>query len=141
MEGNANVRVQAQDFDPGIEIEALRAGAAGAIVSFVGVARDFSEAFPVATITLEHYPGMTERSLRAIVAQAQGRWKLTGVRLVHRHGQLLAGDRIVLVATASTHRDEAFEACRYIVDYLKTEAPFWKRESGAQGSRWVEAKD
>jgi len=135
------IRVQEQDFDPGAEIEGLRAGHTGAIVSFVGIARDFSDSFAVATITLEHYPGMTERSLHQIASQALARWSLDAVRIVHRHGTLLPGDRIVLVAVASTHRDAAFDACRFIVDYLKTQAPFWKRESGAQGQRWVQERE
>jgi len=136
-----DIRVQQADFDPGVEIEALRGRSTGAVVSFVGIARDFSEAFPVATITLEHYPGMTERSLQAIARQALDRWNLLGLRIIHRFGDLGPGDRIVLVATASAHRDAAFDACRFVIDYLKTEAPFWKRESGSQGARWVDAKE
>jgi molybdopterin synthase catalytic subunit len=139
----AGVRIQVQlhDFDPGTEIEALRTASAGAVVSFVGIARDLSGAFAVERITLEHYPGMTQRSLENIVRKAMARWSLGGVRLIHRYGELSPGDRIVLVATASTHRDAAFDACRFIVDYLKTEAPFWKRESGGAGARWVDARD
>ena len=136
-----DIRVQQADFDPGAETEAMRSGGTGAVVSFVGIARDFSDAFPVERITLEHYPGMTERSLDAIARQALDRWSLHGLRIIHRFGDLLPGDRIVLVAAASAHRDAAFDACRFVVDYLKTEAPFWKRESGAQGSRWVAAKE
>jgi len=136
-----DVRVQEADFDPGPETEALRTPATGAVVSFVGIARDFSGAFPVARITLEHYPGMTERSLQDIARQALDRWPLQGLRIVHRFGELLPGDRIVLVATASTHRDAAFDACRFVIDFLKTEAPFWKRESGPAGERWVEARE
>ena len=134
------VRVQQEDFDPGVEIEALRSLAAGAIVSFVGVARDFSDDFPVERITLEHYPGMTERSLEDIVHAALARWNLTQVRVIHRFGELRPGDRIVLVATASSHREHAFDACRFIIDYLKTQAPFWKQESGRQGTRWVQSR-
>lgn len=135
------ISVQQQDFDPGVEIEALRSAAAGAIISFVGIARDFSDGFPVDRITLEHYAGMTQRSLEEIVRQADARWSLLGVRLVHRFGELRPGDRIVLVATASSHREHAFDACRFLIDYLKTQAPFWKQESGQLGSRWVEARE
>ena len=134
------IRVQEEDFDPGVEIEALRSVAAGAIVSFVGVARDISDDFPVERITLEHYPGMTERSLEDIVHAALARWNLTQVRVIHRFGELRPGDRIVLVATASSHREHAFDACRFIIDYLKTQAPFWKQESGRQGTRWVQSR-
>jgi len=136
-----DISVQQADFDPGAEIAALRGRGTGAIVSFVGIARDFSDAFPVERITLEHYPGMTERSLDAIARQALDRWRLQGLRIIHRFGDLLPGDHIVLVAAASTHRDSAFDACRFVVDYLKTEAPFWKREIGSHGARWVAAKE
>jgi len=141
MDPRCRVLVQEADFDPGAEIDALRSAQSGAIVSFVGVARDFSGDSAVTGLTLEHYPGMTERSLHAIGAQALARWPLQRVLIVHRVGALQAGDRIVLVVTASAHRDAAFDACRFIIDYLKTEAPFWKQETGAAGSRWVEAKD
>ena len=141
MDPRCQVRVQEADFDPGAEIETLRSGASGAIVSFVGVARDLSESFPVADITLEHYPGMTQRCLQDIGEQALARWDLQRLCIVHRVGSLGPRDRIVLVATSSVHRDAAFDACRFVIDYLKTEAPFWKRESGAAGSRWVEAKE
>ncbi|SPE24403.1 molybdopterin synthase, large subunit [Burkholderiales bacterium] len=135
------ISVQQEDFDPGAEIDALGGAATGAVVSFVGIARDFSGDFPVEQITLEHYPGMTERSLQDIVEQALARWDLIRVRVIHRVGALRPGERIVLVATASSHRDAAFDACRFIIDYLKTQAPFWKRESGGKGARWVEARD
>jgi len=135
------ISVQQEDFDPGREIEALSGATTGAVVSFVGIARDFSGDFPVEQITLEHYPGMTERSLQEIVEQALARWDLLRVRVIHRFGVLRPGERIVLVATASAHRDQAFDACRFLIDYLKTQAPFWKRESGAQGSRWVQARE
>jgi len=134
------ISVQQHDFDPGAEIEALRSVAAGAIVSFVGVARDMSEDFPVERITLEHYPGMTEKSLEEIVRAAHARWNLTQVRVIHRFGELRPGDHIVLVATASSHREHAFDACRFIIDYLKTRAPFWKQESGGRGARWVQSR-
>ena len=135
-----HIRVQEADFDPGQETDALRGRSTGAVLSFVGVAREFSESFSVERITLEHYPGMTERCLEDIGRQALARWNLQAVRIIHRYGELLPGDRIVLVAVASTHRDAAFDACRFLVDFLKTEAPFWKRESGQGGVRWVEAK-
>ncbi len=136
----AQIRVQTADFDPGLEIDSLRGRQTGAVVSFVGIAREFSPAGAVESMTLEHYPGMTERSLEDIAARALARWDLQAVRIVHRHGLLLPGDRIVLVATASAHRDAAFEACRFVIDFLKTEAPFWKKESGGGVARWVEAK-
>jgi molybdopterin synthase catalytic subunit len=134
------IRVQAEDFDPGAEIEGLQRLDCGAVASFVGVARDSNDGFEVAQITLEHYPGMTERALREIVAEAHARWGLGAVCVIHRVGALRPGDRIVLVGVASRHRDAAFDACRFIVDFLKTRAPFWKRESGPQGVRWVEAR-
>ncbi len=140
MAPRCQVRVQKADFDPGREIEALRTPACGAIVSFVGVARDFSADAAVERIHLEHYPGMTERSLLQIAQQAVARWDLQQVCIIHRVGEILAGDRIVLVATASVHRDAAFDGCRFVIDYLKHQAPFWKRESGAAGTRWVEAR-
>lgn len=132
------VRVQAEDFDTGAEIERLHAGRAdiGAVASFVGLVRGGE----VAAMTLEHYPGMTERQLRAVADEAAARWPLQGVVVVHRFGRLVPGDRIVLVAVASPHRAAAFEACEFLIDWLKTKAPFWKREETADGSRWVEAK-
>jgi molybdopterin synthase catalytic subunit len=137
----ADVRVQESDFDPGAELESLRSPEDGALVSFTGVARGHSDGFAVESMTLEHYPGMTERALQAIVDQAKGRWPLGRVRVIHRYGLLRPGDRIVWVGVSSPHRDAAFDACRYLIDYLKTEAPFWKRETGPAGSRWVEAKE
>ncbi len=136
----AQVRVQVADFDPGQEIAALQGRNTGAVVSFVGIAREFSDGERVERMTLEHYPGMTERSLEQIAAQALARWDLQAVSIIHRVGELLPGDRIVFVAVASAHRDAAFDACRFLIDYLKTEAPFWKKESGSGGSRWVEAR-
>lgn len=132
------VRVQAEDFDPGIEMARLHADRAdaGAVASFVGLVRGGE----VSAMTLEHYPGMTERQLNAIAREAATRWTLQGVIVVHRHGRLVPGDRIVLVAVASAHRGAAFEACAFLMDWLKTQAPFWKREETAEGSRWVEAK-
>ena len=132
------VRVQAEDFDPGAEIERLHAGRddIGAVASFVGLVRGGE----VAAMTLEHYPGMTERQLRGVADEAAARWPLQGLVVVHRYGRLVPGDRIVLVAVASPHRAAAFEACTFLMDWLKTSAPFWKREETAEGSRWVEAK-
>lgn len=133
-----DIRVQAGDFDPGIEIERLHAGRddIGAVASFVGLVRGGK----IAAMTLEHYPGMTERQLRAVADDAVARWPLQGVVVVHRFGRLTAGERIVLVAVASSHRAAAFEACAFLMDWLKTRAPFWKREETADGSRWVEAR-
>ncbi len=135
------LRVQEADFDPGEQIEALRNASDGAVVSFVGIAREFSEGLAVRQITLEHYPGMTERSMQEIARQARERWKLGGIRIIHRFGKLAPGDRIVFVAVASAHRDQAFDACRFLIDFLKTRAPFWKREEVEHGQRWVQAKD
>jgi molybdopterin synthase catalytic subunit len=137
------VRVQREDFDAGAEIARLRGSdpAVGAVASFIGVARDVNDGDTVRTLTLEHYPGMTERALEDIVERARRRWNLIDVRVVHRVGELAPLDQIVLVAVSAAHRDEAFEACRFIVDYLKTEAPFWKKELGPDGkTRWVEAR-
>ncbi len=138
----ADVRVQAADFDVAAEIAALRAGDArvGAVATFVGTVRDVSEGTGVATLTLEHYPGMTEKSLQAIVDEAKRRFDVYGVRVVHRVGELAPADQIVLVAVTSAHRGEAFDACRFVMDYLKTQAPFWKKEATPQGARWVEAR-
>ncbi|HPU50964.1 MAG TPA: molybdopterin synthase catalytic subunit MoaE [Burkholderiaceae bacterium] len=137
------VRVQLEDFDAGDEIARLRAGNArvGGVVSFIGTVRDLNEGQGVSTLTLEHYPGMTERSLDAICDQARARWNLEDLVVIHRHGELRPMDQIVLVAVASAHRGEAFEACEFIMDYLKTQAPFWKKETTAQGERWVQARD
>ena len=134
------VSVQAADFDAGAEITALSAGddAAGAVASFVGLVRHDGE---VKTMTLEHYPGMTEQALAEIVAQAQARWQLRRVRVIHRIGRLLPGDRIVFVGVASSHRGYAFAACEFIMDYLKTRAPFWKKEETPAGGRWVDARE
>ena len=134
------IRVQQADFDIGAEIAGLRAGRSdiGAIVSFTGTVRDHDGA--VAKMTLEHYPGMTEAELARVEAEACARWPLQGSLIVHRYGSLEPGDNIVLVVTASEHRDAAFEAARFLMDYLKTSAPFWKREDGPSGARWVEAE-
>ncbi len=114
--------------------------AVGAVVSFVGLMRDMNKGEPVEGMLLEHYPGMTERALEQIVAEAEERWPLQGVRVVHRVGELRPLDPIVLVAVAAAHRGEAFQACEFIIDYLKTRAPFWKKERTAAGERWVEAR-
>jgi len=134
------IRVQTEDFDVGAEIAGLKAGRTdiGAIVSFTGTVRDADGT--VREMTLEHYPGMTETELEKIEAEAHTRWKLQASLIVHRVGALKPGDNIVLVITASAHRDAAFDAAKFLMDYLKTSAPFWKRESGPSGSRWVEAK-
>ncbi|MGC3963977.1 MAG: molybdopterin synthase catalytic subunit MoaE [Rhodocyclaceae bacterium] len=137
-----SVSVQKGDFDVGAEIGALTdVAGAGAVASFVGVVRGGEGAAAIQAMTLEHYPGMTEKSLADIVEQAQGRWPLLGVRVIHRVGRLLPGDRIVLVAVASRHRGAAFEACEFVMDYLKTRAPFWKKEETAQGAKWVDARE
>ncbi len=137
------VRVQLEDFDIGHEIQALRAGnpRVGAVVSFIGTVRDLNDGQGVDTLTLEHYPGMTEKSLEAICGQARGRWDLEDLLVVHRYGVLRPLDQIVLVITTSAHRGEAFAACEFIMDFLKTQAPFWKKESTPQGERWVQARD
>ena len=144
-----SVSVQEADFDAGAEIGALSAGRddVGAVASFVGLVRadktdgETSAAAAVKAMTLEHYPGMTEKALEEIVVQAQARWELLGVRVIHRVGRLLPGDRIVFVAVASSHRGDAFAACEFIMDYLKTRAPFWKKEETLQGGRWVDARE
>jgi len=137
------VRVQEADFDVGAELAALRAGDAriGALASFIGLVRDISHGTGVAEMSLEHYPGMTEKALEAIVADAKSRWDIYGALVIHRVGRLQPCDQIVLVAVTSAHRGEAFAACEFIMDYLKTRAPFWKREETADGARWVDARD
>ena len=137
------VRVQTADFDVSAELAALRAGRAnvGAVACFVGTVRDVNEGAGVSAMTLEHYPGMTERALEAIVARARGRWDLDDVLVVHRVGELAPLDQIVLVAVTSRHRGEAFQACEFVMDWLKTQAPFWKKERTPQGERWVDARE
>jgi molybdopterin synthase catalytic subunit len=136
------VRIQTEDFDVGAEIGAMRRGnpAIGAIASFVGVVRDVNEGDAVSEMTLEHYAGMTEKSIEDIVAQARGRWKIIDALVVHRIGLLRPKDQIVLVIVASAHRGDAFAACEFVMDYLKTRAPFWKKEKTAEGARWVDAR-
>ncbi|MDD2665085.1 MAG: molybdopterin synthase catalytic subunit MoaE [Dechloromonas sp.] len=137
------VRVQAADFDVGAELTALRAGDArvGALASFVGLVRDINDGARVAGMTLEHYPGMTEKALEAIVAEAKGRWDIYDALVIHRVGPLAPCDQIVLVAVTSAHRGESFAACEFIMDYLKTRAPFWKKEATPDGGRWVDARE
>jgi molybdopterin synthase catalytic subunit len=136
------IRVQCQDFDPARELAALVEGkhGIGGVVSFVGLVRDLGPEGAVGAMTLEHYPGMTERKLAEIEAEAGARWPLAASLIIHRFGRLEPGERIVLVAVASSHRDAAFEACRFLVDWLKTKAPFWKLEETPEGARWVEAR-
>lgn len=136
------IRIQTEDFDLGAEVAALRAGNArvGAIVSFVGTVRDMSAGGGVSELELEHYPGMTEKALEDIVVQAHDRWRILDALVVHRVGPLKPLDQIVLVAVTSAHRGEAFAACEFIMDYLKSQAPFWKKESTAEGARWVDAR-
>lgn len=138
-----SVRVQPQDFDIGAEIATLRKGNAkiGAIASFIGLVRDINEGDQVATMTLEHYPGMTEKALEEIVAQAKSRWDVYDALVVHRVGRLLPLDQIVLVVVTSAHRGDAFAACEFLMDYLKTQAPFWKKEDTEKGARWVDARE
>ena len=140
------IRVQTQDFDAGLEIKQLRHARkdTGAVVSFIGQVRDINEGDTVSLLTLEHYPGMTEKALQSITDQAKSRWDIFDVLIIHRVGTMQPSDQIVLVAVTSAHRGEAFKACEFIMDYLKTEAPFWKKEVTQQGNttaeRWVEAK-
>lgn len=136
------IRVQTEDFNVSAEIDALRLGRpkVGAVAVFVGLVRDLNEGDAVATMTLEHYPGMTEKALEAIVTEARARWDIMEATVIHRVGELKPTDQIVLVAVAGAHRGEAFDACEFIMDYLKTRAPFWKKEQTPDGARWVEAR-
>jgi molybdopterin synthase catalytic subunit len=138
-----SVSVQREDFDIGGELDALTRGltGVGGVASFIGLVRDMADGSEVSAMTLEHYPGMTERQLEAIEREAQQRWPLVATRIVHRYGTLQPGDRIVLVACASAHRAAALDACAFLIDWLKTRAPFWKREDTSTGEHWVEAKD
>lgn len=137
------VRVQEADFDIGAEIATLigKDARVGAVASFVGLVRDRNDGDAVAGMTLEHYPGMTEKALDQIVAEAKSRWSLFEVLVIHRVGPLMPTDRIVFVAVTSAHRGEAFAACEFVMDYLKTQAPFWKREETPNGARWVDARE
>jgi molybdopterin synthase catalytic subunit len=135
-------RVQRDDFDIGAEIAAFRRAdpAIGAIASFIGLVRDVNDGEAVAGMTLEHYPGMTEKALAGIIAEAKDRWDIIDALVIHRVGELKPLDQIVLVVVTGAHRGEAFAACEFIMDYLKTQAPFWKKEQTPQGARWVEAR-
>jgi len=137
-----SVRVQNADFDVGEEIAAMRRGnpRIGAVASFIGLVRDLNEGEAVSGMTLEHYPGMTEKSIAAIVDEARGRWAFIDALVIHRVGELRPCDQIVLVVVAAGHRGEAFAACEFIMDYLKTRAPFWKKEQTGSGGRWVDAR-
>jgi molybdopterin synthase catalytic subunit len=141
------IKVQREDFDIGAELAALTRGNAkvGGLAMFVGLVRDVaapgSTGGEISAMTLEHYPGMTEKRLAEIEAEARRRWPLEAVLIIHRYGRLEPGDRIVLVATASSHRQAALDSCAFLIDWLKTKAPFWKLEEGAAGAQWVEARD
>jgi molybdopterin synthase catalytic subunit len=137
------ISVQTEDFDLSTEITKMRMQnpAIGAIVNFVGVVRDLNDGAQIRTMELEHYPGMTEKSLADIASIAQERWQLFDTLIIHRVGVLAPADQIVLVAAASKHRGDAFAACEFMMDYLKTQAPFWKKETSADGARWVDARD
>ena len=137
------VRIQREDFDTGAEIARLRGDdpRIGAVASFVGVARDRNDGTAVSALTLEHYPGMTEKAIGAIVTRAKARWAVFEILVIHRIGELKPLEQIVLVVVTSSHRGDAFAACEFVMDYLKTEAPFWKKEATPTGSRWVEARE
>ena len=136
------IRIQEEDFDLSTEIAALHKGdpRVGAVVSFLGTVRDMNDSSQVKAMTLEHYPGMTEKALEDILTQAKARWDIYQTLVIHRVGPLLPEDQIVLVAVTSAHRGEAFSACEFIMDYLKTAAPFWKKEDTLEGARWVDAR-
>lgn len=136
------VRIQTEDFDLSAETLSLRAddGGVGAVVSFVGTVRDAADGTPVSLMELEHYPGMTEASIEAMVDEAFRRFDILGARVIHRVGPLEARAQIVLVLVSSRHRGQAFQACEFLMDYLKTQAPFWKKEHGPQGAHWVDAR-
>ncbi|MCI8209600.1 molybdenum cofactor biosynthesis protein MoaE [Pseudomonas sp. S25] len=137
------IRVQSERFDPGFEVNALHAAnvGIGAVVSFVGYMRDFNEGREVSGMFLEHYPGMTEKALGKIVLEAEQRWPLLRLEVLHRVGALEPGEPIVFVGVASAHRQAAFEACDFVMDYLKTRAPFWKKENTSEGPKWVEGRE
>ncbi len=149
----STIRVQTQDFDLAEELVALTGGDApqpvgcttrnpciGAVVSFIGLVRDINDGVGVSALTLEHYPAMTEKALAQIVADAESRWRLLNCTVIHRVGELKPTDQVVLVMVASAHRGDAFQACEFIMDYLKTSAPFWKKERTSDGERWVDAR-
>lgn len=137
------IRVQTAPFDPGAELNALHAAdvGVGGVVGFVGYVRDFNEGREVGGLFLEHYPGMTEKALAKIADEAGRRWPLLKLEILHRIGRLEPGEPIVFVGCASAHRQAAFEACEFVMDYLKTRAPFWKKEDTGEGPRWVEGRD
>ncbi len=137
------IRVQREDFDLGAELRALTAGnhKIGGLASFVGLVRDMAGGETIGAMTLEHYPGMTEKMLGRIEAEALERWPLDASLIIHRYGRLEPGDQIVLVATASAHREAALESCHFLIDWLKTKAPFWKLEDTPDGGQWVDARD
>jgi len=136
------IAIQREDFDAGAEARALSDGNAevGAVASFVGLVRERNDGAAVSTMTLEHYPGMTEKAIRTIVDEARVRWQIIDCTVIHRVGELRPTDQIVLVAVASGHRGDAFAACAFIMDYLKTQAPLWKKEATPEGARWVDAR-
>ncbi|MWK58389.1 molybdopterin synthase catalytic subunit MoaE [Pseudomonas otitidis] len=136
------IRVQSAAFDPGVELNALHAAnvGVGAVVGFVGYVRDFNDGLDVAGMFLEHYPGMTEKALQKIADEASARWPLLNIDILHRIGRLEPGEPIVFVGTASAHRQAAFDACNFVMDFLKTRAPFWKKEDTPDGPRWVEGR-
>ena len=138
----ARVSIQTEDFDLSAEVAALRAGdgGVGAVVAFVGTVRDRSEGAEISALELEHYPGMTERSIGSMIDSAARRFEIRAARVIHRVGTLAARDQIVLVAVCSANRGEAFQACEFLMDYLKTQAPFWKKEATPEGGRWVDAR-
>lgn len=136
------IRVQTEDFDIGAEISRMTAGNTeiGGLASFVGLVRDYAGDEKISSMTLEHYPGMTEKQLAKLEAEARERWDLQDVLIVHRYGRLNPGDRIVLVVTASAHREASLESCQFLIDWLKTKAPFWKLEDRESGAQWVESR-
>jgi molybdopterin synthase catalytic subunit len=138
----ARVSIQTADFDLGVEVAALRAEDAGvgAVAAFIGTVRDRSDGLGVSAMELEHYPGMTEKAIEAMVDAAHARFDIRAARVIHRVGPLLPLDQIVLVAVTSAHRGDAFQACEFLMDYLKTQAPFWKKEQTPEGARWVDAR-
>ena len=138
----SEISVQVEDFDVGVETAQLRKinRSTGAIATFIGTVSDVNESAQIVSLRLEHYPGMTEKSIAEIIQQAKQRWPLLGVRVIHRVGELKLGEQIVFVGVSSRHRSAAFEACEFIMDYLKTRAPFWKKETTHDGARWVAAR-
>ena len=138
----ARVRVQTEDFDLGTEIAELRAGnpAIGAVCSFIGTVRDRNDGSAIAAMELEHYPGMTEKAIESMIDAAHGRFDILGARVIHRIGLLQPQDQIMMVAVIARHRGQSFQACEFLMDYLKTQAPFWKKEQTPEGSRWVDAR-